>query len=117
MRGVVSDEHKPDEPLPRQDPLPVVPELESLRREIDEVDRQILALVATRVKIVLRVGDIKRAMDLEVYDPERERRLLARLTELAPEPLDATTVRRIFERLIDESRRLEQRHVKGSTPP
>jgi chorismate mutase len=91
----------------------IVPELEQLREQIDEVDRRILELVAERVRIVLRVGDIKRELDLAVYDPERERRLLAKLTELAPEPLDATTVRRVFERLIDESRRLEQRHVSG----
>jgi chorismate mutase len=50
---------------------------------------------------------------MAVYDPDRERSLLARLSESAPEPLDATTVRRIFERLIDESRRLEQHHVQG----
>jgi chorismate mutase len=111
----VSDEPKSAPPPPSPPgAAPVVPELEQLRGQIDEVDRQILALVAERVRIVLRVGDIKRARNLDVYDPERERRLLARLTELAPAPLDATTVRRVFERLIDESRRLEQRHVTGT---
>lgn len=89
------------------------PELEQLRAEIDRIDQQILALVAERVRVVLKVGDIKREHDLRVYDPERERRLIQRLSELAPAPLDTTTVQRIFERLIDESRRLEQRHVSG----
>jgi chorismate mutase len=37
---------------------------------------------------------------------------LERLAEQAPRPLDGQTVRRVFERLIDESRRLEQRHVR-----
>ena len=36
--------------------------------------------------------------------------LLERLTAAAPAPLEPDTVRRIFERLIDESRRLEQRY-------
>jgi chorismate mutase-like protein len=88
-----------------------VPELDELRRAIDAVDRKILELVAERVRLVLAVGDVKRARGFVVYDPERERRVLEALAELAPQPLDATTVKRIFERLIDESRRLEQHHV------
>lgn len=90
-----------------------VPELDELRRAIDEIDRQILDLVARRVRLVLEVGDVKRARGLAVYDPERERRVLESLAQIAPEPLDARTVKRIFERLIDESRRLEQHHVSG----
>jgi chorismate mutase len=87
------------------------PELERLRAEIDRVDRQIIELVAQRVRIVLQVGDIKRRYGIDVYDPERERSLIACLIESAPPPLDAPTVRHVFERLIDESRRLEQRHM------
>jgi chorismate mutase len=88
-----------------------VPELEELRRAIDEVDRKLLDLMAERARLVLAVGDIKRARQMAVYDPDRERRVLERLGLLAPAPLDAATVRRVFERLIDEMRRLEQIHV------
>lgn len=89
------------------------PELEAFRRSIDDLDRRILQLVAERVKIVLAVGEFKRENDLPVYDPDRERNMLDRLCSQAPEPLDGETVRRIFERLIDESRRIEQ-HSIGS---
>lgn len=89
-----------------------VPELDELRRAIDQVDRSILELVAERVRLVLRVGDYKRQNGLPVYDPERERSLLDRLASTAPAPLDGDTVRRVFERLIDESRRIEQHHVQ-----
>ena len=87
------------------------PELDSLRVSIDEVDRKILELMAERVRLVLAVGDVKRARQMPVYDPERERRVLDRLASLAEPPLDGPTVRRVFERLIDEMRRLEQHHV------
>lgn len=89
-----------------------VPELDALRIAIDTVDRSILELVAERVRLVLRVGDYKRQNGLPVYDPERERSLLDRLASGAPQPLDGDTVRRVFERLIDESRRIEQHHVQ-----
>jgi chorismate mutase len=86
-------------------------ELAELRRAIDEVDHKILELVAERVRLVLAVGDYKRRNSLPVYDPERERSLLERLSREAPAPLEPETVRRIFERLVDESRRVEQKHV------
>jgi len=91
------------------------PEFAELRRQIDQIDSQILELVARRVEIVLQVGDYKRRHGLRVYDPERERRLLEHLASRAPSPLDRETVRRVFERLVDESRRLEQHHVSRNS--
>ena len=44
--------------------------------------------------------------------PEAERLMLERLMGHAPEPLDGQTVRHVFERLIDECRRLEQHHTQ-----
>jgi len=90
------------------------PELDSLRFAIDEVDRKLLELMTERVRLVLAVGDVKRARQMPVYDPERERRVLDHLASLAESPLDGPTVRRVFERLIDEMRRLEQHHVSDS---
>ncbi|MFZ5895995.1 MAG: chorismate mutase [Myxococcota bacterium] len=87
-------------------------ELDSLRKAIDQVDRRILDLLEERVRLVLAVGDYKRKNSLPVYDPERERSLLERLSGAARPPLDGDTVRRVFERLIDESRRIEQHHVQ-----
>jgi chorismate mutase len=84
------------------------PELDSLRRAIDDVDRRILELIAERVGIVLQVGDYKRRRSLPIYDPERERSMIEQLIQIAPKPLNAEIVRRIFERVIDESRRIEQ---------
>lgn len=86
-------------------------EIEALRERIDAIDREILRQVTERVRVVLAIGDWKRENGVPVYDPDRERRLLERLCGLAEAPLDAGTVRRIFERLIDESRRIEHQHA------
>jgi chorismate mutase len=85
--------------------------LDQLRRAIDSVDQEVLKLVAKRVELVLRIGEYKREHQLAVYDAERERQMLDRLAQQAPAPLSGETVRRVFERLIDESRRVEQHHV------
>lgn len=86
-------------------------DLDDLRRAIDDIDSRLLALIEQRVRLVLAVGDYKRTHGLPIYDPARERSLIERLSAEAHPPLEPNTVRRIFERLIDESRRLEQRHV------
>jgi len=57
---------------------------------------------------VLKVGDFKRRRSLPIYDPERERTMIEQLIQIAPKPLNPEIVRRVFERVIDESRRIEQ---------
>lgn len=81
--------------------------LEELRQRIDGIDGRILELVAERLRTALEIGEIKRRLKRPIYDPERERVILERLIGRAPEPLAPDQVRRVFERLIDESRRAE----------
>jgi chorismate mutase len=88
------------------------PQLEKLREAIDRVDAEILDLVAQRIALVLQIAEHKRARLLPVYDPDRERNVIQRLIGLAPVHLDAQLVRRIFERIIDESRRVEQHQAE-----
>jgi chorismate mutase len=93
-------------------------DLDELRRSIDAVDQQILKLLHDRVRLVLAVGEYKRERGIPVYDPSRERALLDRLCKNAEPPLDADTVRRIVERIVDECRRIEHHHITPpSTPP
>jgi chorismate mutase-like protein len=83
-----------------------------LRHEIDAVDTQILSLLQRRLELVFKVGEVKRENGVKVYDPERERQMLARLSDLAAPPLSPDTVRRIFERIIDEFRSQEKHHIQ-----
>jgi chorismate mutase len=86
--------------------------LRELRDEIDEIDRKIVELLAQRLRLVMRVGEYKRANGLAIYDAERERDLLARVGNAAPSPLEPAMAQRIFQCVIQESRELEKRHVE-----
>ncbi len=88
-----------------------LPGLTELRDEIDAIDARILELLRHRLELVLRVGEIKRAHNVKVYDPERERRVLDKLAASAKPPMRAETARRIFERIIDEARSQEKHHI------
>ncbi len=91
-------------------------ELDELRRRIDALDTALLELLAQRVEVVLEVAAFKRRRGLRVYDPARERTVLARLSALGRAPLTDGIVRHVFERIIDECRRLEQWRVELGHP-
>jgi chorismate mutase-like protein len=90
----------------------ILPGLSELRNEIDAVDSQILSLLHQRLELVYKVGEIKSAHGVKVYDPERERLMLAKLGGLAKPPMSGDMVRRIFERIIDEFRSQEKHHIQ-----
>lgn len=52
-------------------------QLASLREDIDELDTQLVELLAKRNKITTRVGQIKAQAGMPVYVPEREKALIA----------------------------------------
>lgn len=78
------------------------------RKKIDEVDEQLLQLLNLRARYTLEIGKIKKAKNLPIYDPERERQIFKRLETLNQGPLSNKAVVRLFERIIDESRHLEK---------
>jgi chorismate mutase-like protein len=87
-------------------------QLRELRDAIDQIDQEIVGLLAKRLRLVMSVGDYKRTHSLPIYDADRERDLLARVANAAPSPLEPAMAQRIFQCVIQESRELEQRHVQ-----
>jgi len=83
-------------------------ELGDWRRRIDAIDEQLMRLLNSRSACALEIGYIKRALKLPIYSPEREAWILERVMRENPGPLDALAIRRVFERIIDEARRLER---------
>lgn len=86
------------------------------RYEIDRLDSELLSLFNRRANLALKIGRIKKTLDLPVYDPSREKRIFERMKGDNTGPLDDGAVVRLFERVIDESRRLERimTHPEGS---
>ena len=82
-------------------------DIEYWRKEIDEVDAQLLRLLNMRARLALKVGAIKTAKQLSFCDPDREQYVLTRLQDLNPGPLDRRAVYKLFRRIIRESRRIQ----------
>lgn len=88
-------------------------DIEQLRQEIDRLDQELLRIFNERAGIALKIGEIKKERGLAVYDPEREKRIFERMRAANPGPLEDEAIIRLFERVIDESRRLERIRTKG----
>jgi chorismate mutase len=92
-------------------------ELEIWRKLIDGIDDQLMRLLNSRSACAVEIGRIKRAQGLPIYAPEREAWILERVMRESPGPLEPLAVRRVFERIIDESRRLERVSANAETEP
>ena len=82
-------------------------DIEHWRKEIDEIDAELLRLLNMRARLALKVGALKQAKQLPFCDPDRERTVLQRLQEINCGPLDGRAVGKVFRRIIHESRRVE----------
>jgi chorismate mutase-like protein len=86
--------------------------LDDLRKDIDRVDEVLVRLLNERARCVCEIGRLKKEQGIEIYQPDREKDVLRHVKEVACEgPLGPDAIGRLFERIIDEARRLERRVV------
>jgi chorismate mutase/prephenate dehydratase len=91
---------------------PTPDQVVEIREDIDAVDRQLLALLAQRRRLAKSIIDLKDISRIPVRDPHRESHILNRLiAEGRSSGLDAHFVSTVFERIIDDSIRLQQEHL------
>jgi len=76
----------------------------NLRKEMDGLDEQLTKLLNERTRYAVMVGRIKRALNLPTYSPEREREISKRINKFIEKPLKESSLKRIYERILDESR-------------
>ena len=81
--------------------------LARLRREIDEVDHEILSRLNQRARLVGEVGDIKRSSGSGVYRAGRERDLISALVGENPGPFPSTALPAVFREIISATYALE----------
>ena len=85
--------------------------LAACRERIDDVDRRILALLNERTEIVGVIGRIKASAALPIYEPRREDEVFRNVSENNGGPLSNEAAKRIFERIIDEMRKIQKERM------
>ncbi|HUF10816.1 MAG TPA: chorismate mutase [Rhodothermales bacterium] len=97
-------------PMPKVPHDPVVGDMDPWRDRIDAIDRLVILLLNERAVCATHIGTIKKHHGLSVYTPAREDEVLRNVMASNPGPLTDQAVRRLYERIIDETRSLE-RHL------
>jgi chorismate mutase len=82
------------------------------RHKIDDIDRRILALLNERTQVVQEIGKIKHGLALAIYEPKREDEVFRNVTGNNAGPLPAESVRRVFERIVDEMRTVQRDQMR-----
>jgi chorismate mutase/prephenate dehydratase len=83
--------------------------LDELRAEIDRIDDALLDALEQRARVVLDVARVKEAEGrASFYDPDRERRIVERLTLARRGILPVSAVRAVFREIISACLSLEQ---------
>ena len=90
-------------------------ELSDYRRQIDDIDSQLLALFYRRMDVAAQIGGYKKAHNLPALDAGRERAKLQQIAYSAPEALRDYTVS--LYSLIFELSRSCQNRLLGITSP
>ncbi|GAA0522320.1 chorismate mutase [Halorubrum aquaticum] len=86
--------------------------LDELRREIEDIDQEIVELIARRTYVADTVAQVKEKRDLPTTDESQEARVMDRAGENAEQfDVDVNLVKAIF-RLLIELNKAEQRESR-----
>jgi chorismate mutase/prephenate dehydratase len=81
--------------------------LEQKRKDIDEIDREILSLLSQRADIIREIGEIKLRAGLPVIDWGREAEVIRRVAQQCDGSLKNKAADRIYRAILREAREIE----------
>jgi len=84
-------------------------ELEVLRREIDLIDSELVAMLNRRAEVALRIARHKAQTGTSIYAPDRERQVLDRVLSASSGPLKPEHIRSIYREILSASRALQRK--------
>ncbi len=85
-------------------------ELQELRKEIDSIDKQIVSLIDERMKISVKVGETKKKYNAPIFDPKREKEVIANKIQLLENKDLSSLITTIYNDIMYTSKQL-QKHL------
>ena len=85
------------------------------RKKIDELDRKLVELLSQRAQAAHEIGKLKRSAGLPIYEPDREQNVSRNVQSVNPGPLPDRDLLRIYERIMDIMRQIQQEEIAPRT--
>ena len=89
-------------------------DLKELRKNIDEIDRELVDLFVRRMSISAEVAEYKREVGMPVLDPARERALLERVSDMSGDEFERYT-RTLYSTILDLSRSYQHKKLSNTS--
>lgn len=87
--------------------------LSKLRKELSDIDRDFIKLVAKRQEKIQAISKVKQSLSQPIFDPQREERQFLDYDSLSEKlHLNKTLIRALFRLLIAESKTLQQSNLE-----
>lgn len=80
-------------------------DLQRTRTEIDKIDKEIVALFETRMKLTQEVADYKIKNGKKVFDKQREEEKIENLTAMTDNPFNKRGIKELFSQIMSISRK------------
>lgn len=84
------------------------------RKKIDDLDRQLVQLISERAEAAHQIGKLKSAAGMPIYEPDREQTVFANVKKVNRGPLPDQDLIRIYERIMDIMRQIQQEEIAPS---
>jgi chorismate mutase len=81
------------------------------RKKIDEIDQQLVEILNRRAQAAQEIGRLKRQAQMPIYEPDRERIVLAQVQEVNRGPLHHRHLIQIYERIMDVMRNVQKEEI------
>ncbi|MFD1851071.1 bifunctional 3-deoxy-7-phosphoheptulonate synthase/chorismate mutase [Oceanobacillus bengalensis] len=83
-------------------------QLEQLRKQLDDVNLEILESINRRAELVQQIGQVKNKQSMKKFDPVREREMLDLITSRNEGPFENSTIDHIFKEIFKAGLELQE---------
>jgi chorismate mutase len=87
------------------------------RKKIDDLDRKLAELLNERAKAAIEIGRLKRNTEMPIYEPDREKEVIANVQRSSQGPLTARDLAQIYERIMDVMRSIQKHEIVPDPAP
>ncbi len=91
--------------------------LRKLRDEIDNIDKEIVRLLNKRAALSFKVGEIKRAKNIDIIDYEREKEVLKKILSFSDKIISDEDLKNIYKEIIASSRKIQKSYIVSILGP
>jgi chorismate mutase len=85
--------------------------LDELRKQIDEIDKNLIELLSKRMDIVKKIGGIKRELNKEIHDENRWQHILESVEKSAENfNIEKSFIKNVFEQIHEYAKKIQKKY-------